>query len=862
MHSSLMIAAFCTSLCACLAAGEVLLRNPTAQDRQDELIRVPAGVAAPGVLVDGAPAPVQVVDGEAWICVRIPAKSRVVVSPGARVSAAPARVAVRREDEDIILDNGLIAVRVPASGGGAPVTALRDGGDWVVRTWWDKAPTGLDHAATVVADGAVFGQVRLAYSAPGGAAGTVDVVVAPGRRDVEIRESWSLRPGDGWRCDLAAGWPAVTGRSAPFAKGVFSDPDGAQAPAPVRPLVPGGHPWQDPALFLRLRPAWTQASWDGWFVAAAGPGRTIGAMPLGAGTWRHGLENVIDARVQEDGRALVLALPAHRGARRWLLTAGVAEDARDYALRRVIEPLDKLQHELVLTWGDQAAASGFFPWDDAINPSGGLRQRGKTLLAQGVRPGTVADLALLQALMHPDTWPGYRQGWSPQNPNFNTDWLRVVVLLAARLKQHPDFPGMRSQVEALVRADVDHAVTLPGGAGQECPGYLASALKLWHEIAPVCRDHLGFDPLTWERIAAAQGFLLRISQPDGAVRRMLPIGDTHPGKSGDGPGIVSVDPAVVAGWTSAELPGFGAILQHRPGTADETYLAFKAGPNRGHYHGDHLAIHLALGARAVAVDHHCSYKPRAGQEAMHNRLSFALPELPSANMDGFERLIAFQTGAVADIAVAEVASPRLRAIRPLPPERWHQTWPRRDLAGDGLTYRRSVALVKGVQDAVVVVDDWRCGEALTATWNLHVRAAGIVAAAAVATCDDRLAVHRIAPTDVAERTSAWSHDNGGGEATVGLHWSVTGDSGRFVTVLAPPGLAVSGGPAALTVGDALVAITPDGRLSVRRGAETTAVDAVELQRSQGSVGLFLPDAGYPFGPVPAWLEAQRSGGSH
>ena len=41
-------------------------------------------------------------------------------------------------------------------------------------------------------------------------------------------------------------------------------------------------------------------------------------------------------------------------------------------------------------------------------------------------------------------------------------------------------------------------------------------------------------------------------------------------------------------------------------------------------------------ARAAAVDHHCSYKPRAGQEHMHNRVAFHTPELPWANMDGYE----------------------------------------------------------------------------------------------------------------------------------------------------------------------------------------------------------------------------------
>jgi hypothetical protein len=33
---------------------------------------------------------------------------------------------------------------------------------------------------------------------------------------------------------------------------------------------------------------------------------------------------------------------------------------------------------------------------------------------------------------------------------------------------------------------------------------------------------------------------------------------------------------------------------------------------------------------------------------------------------------------------------------------------------------------------------------------------------------------------------------------------------------------------------------------------------LELDRSQGEIGLFVPDAGYPFGVIPDWLIRQRS----
>jgi hypothetical protein len=33
---------------------------------------------------------------------------------------------------------------------------------------------------------------------------------------------------------------------------------------------------------------------------------------------------------------------------------------------------------------------------------------------------------------------------------------------------------------------------------------------------------------------------------------------------------------------------------------------------------------------------------------------------------------------------------------------------------------------------------------------------------------------------------------------------------------------------------------------------------VDLNRPQGDIGLFVPDAGYPFGAIPDWLIRQRN----
>src|SRR5262249_17142885 len=141
------------------------------------------------------------------------------------------------------------------------------------------------------------------------------------------------------------------------------------------------------------------------------------------------------------------------------------------------------------------------------------------------------------------------------NPNFFTDYMRVPIALTATLKSHPRFEELRRAAEAKFQEDMVHSITLPGGAGQECPGYGNYALRNWSELAEVCKQHLGFDPTTWERYQAAQYFQKRITQPDGNVRRQLPMGDTHPGKDGGGPAIVAVPLEEVRKFTTEELPG-------------------------------------------------------------------------------------------------------------------------------------------------------------------------------------------------------------------------------------------------------------------------------------------------------------------
>lgn len=115
----------------------------------------------------------------------------------------------------------------------------------------------------------------------------------------------------------------------------------------------------------------------------------------------------------------------------------------------------------------------------------------------------------------------------------------------------------------------------------------------------------------------------------------------------------------------------------------------------------------------------------------------------------------------------------------------------------------------------------------------------------------------------------WSHGNGGQEKTAGGRLTVKASAGEFITVMFPGGipLEVSVLPNGVKVdGDSIVF---DGGIddndattyvsAKAAGAELSLTGKdVDIDRPQGEIGLFVPDAGYPFGEIPEWLARQRS----
>lgn len=885
--------------------------NPLGRPVDGELVRLrgrlPDGVGADQVrvLVEGRPVPFQwqatPTGAQVWVAVTLPAAVKgqpfpamdyqVGERPRGEAAVLPEggpRVKITTERDSLTLDNGLIAVRIPAraapgASAPAPVQAVRlADGRWVGAGGWEAAPlAGFE--ASVTADGRLFGEVQLSYrfSPQGGTAGfaRVTLTLAPGQSHVAIAETHTGPRNQTWHFDLAAGWGAREAHCRVFGGGASWAPDPAKWPRTLAsgPETPEAYRqrYQERETrigrqLIRLVPRWNQHYECGWFFAAADQDQALGALVCRAGAWVWPHDNELRVLGRPEGDVAVVRAPAWRGARHWFLFAAPraavvapatgGDPLEAYVRRHAFEPLAKLHADYLLDWpGQEEPFQGEFFFSGNINPTGFWRQQGKRDMQNAGKPGGYSDFIKAQIMLDPDMYGNYGNYWSPQNPNFYTDFIKRPLALLSRCKAHPRFPELARRAEAALRDDLTHSVTLPGGAGQECPGYQNHAAQAWRDLAGLCRAHLGFDPATWPRFRAVEGFLLHASAPNGVGARLChPGGDTHP----PGPAIKGG----VGGFVSEELPGFGVILRHRPGTKRETYVAFKSGPNRGHYHGDQLSLHLAFKARLSAVDHHCSYRPRAGQEHMHNRVAFHRPDMPYANLDGYERVLALKTGALADIAVGQVENDRLRETREFPSEEWDQRLPEWRFAG-ALVYRRTLVLVKGgPEDYLVVRDQFEAPEAVGASLCWHILGATADREGGRVACEG-LTLVCLAPANPAFRRHDWSHDNGGVEATKGVRFTQEGRRGEFITVLWP------GQPPPVTIEQGVVKVgtdeivfggdlaASDGRLvEVRRAGAVAGLDAVDLDftRSQGDIGLFVPDAGYPFGEIPDWLVRQRA----
>jgi hypothetical protein len=873
---------------------EKVIFNPTPHSFNNEPVRLkipfPQSSKAFVVKKDGEEFPYQVEENngikQIWVVGDFAPETshQFEVIPGTPKSF-PKLVSIRKESGFFVLENKNISIKIPASASKnlpGPVAAIKlTDGIWAGQSFWKTHKQLKKYSATVIGDGTIFAKVRLRYEFEEMAGANkdipafaeIDIMLAPEWQHISIFERHEMGAEDYWEFEMSHGWSPRKGISKHFNEGPGGDSTFV-VPAMDRDLVPFESVSFAPDLYINLIPRWNQHFKDGWAFAASDGNRQLSAVAVKASQWKWPHDNNLQCVVKPEGNYAGVRCSTWRGQRLWWLSASLEPMEPGYISKHVWENLDKINHDYILDWpGNPVKWWSINPYNsEQTNPTHTIRRIGKEAMKNAGQPPDETTLIRFQTLIHNDCWASYWDYFSPENPNFFTDYNLVPIALATNLKEHPQFEIFRKLAENKFKEDLYHSITLPGGAGQECPGYSHYGMSLWREIVEMGEKHLGFDmKFINERLEASEKFYQRISFPDGEIRRGSPMGDSHPDVAGKtGMSRVEVDPDWVKSWKTEEFPGFGVLFTNRPGTDRETYLSFKSGPNRCHYHGDQLAWHYCANGRPLVVDHHCSYRPRAGQEHMHNRLAFFTNEMPFANIDGYERVLALKTSPEVDVAVGQVESTRLRKVEPLPPEIWDARYPQLQF-DEPLIYRRTVVLMKnGDQDYFVFRDQYWADRPINAAYCLHTYGETPVRKGQM--IDFGKLVLFCTHPDFSMKNLDWSHERGGYEETKGIRLEISGQTGEMITVMYPGNKLpvmkeISGG---VQVGNDVIVFKgnqPDSAessdvVSISRSGEkllSLSGNEIDLDRSQGEVGLFVPDAGYPFGDIPEWLARQRAG---
>ncbi len=418
--------------------------------------------------------------------------------------------------------------------------------------------------------------------------------------------------------------------------------------------------------------------------------------------------------------------------------------------------------------------------DDFLNPTGRATRRlgeniaAADLFSDGKPIGGAAQAAIGYIFTDLDNWPGYHNGWGPGNPNFHTDKYMPSAFIGAAMGDHPHAKQWLQFALTNFSEDQKKVLLPPDGVGFECPGYSGYSLGLQMEIAkvffnagygnPVAENPLFAKTGTWHRNLLTP-FDVRLQ-----IRHEAPVGDTHRWTSGanDAFGelakfykekdpkfaaemmavwhllrdqgmrgslisdLVNIDqtiqpaPLESLDWGSRAYYGFGSIMRTRFGKPDETFVSFKAGPARGHYHNDELTYHYYGAGTPLSLDYNCSYHPRGDHAALHNSMTFGASRAFKHTADddeveaqeqigGTARVGGFKSTPVADVVVAERTSESL-TLSPIYPEdaKYQFPYPTRK-APVPITHRRYLMLVKHpagakLRDYLVVRDETRSAD--------------------------------------------------------------------------------------------------------------------------------------------------------
>ena len=362
-----------------------------------------------------------------------------------------------------------------------------------------------------------------------------------------------------------------------------------------------------------------------------------------------------------------------------------------------------------------------------------------------------------------DAWPGWHNGWGPGNPNFHTDKYMASLYAAVTLRQHPHAGEWLAFGRSCLDGDLAKVLIAPDGVGSECPGYSGYALGLQAKVADALLEQglgnaLAENPLVAKNITWHRKLLTPFDRRLG-IRHEAPIGDTHRWSAGakfeellpfyqqtptadelkgaqaltkaTGPGAAGTEKL---DWSSQAFAGFGAILRHRFGEPEESFLTLKSGPVSGHYHNDDQTFHWYHRGTPIALDYNCSYHPRGDHAALHNGITLGNAGTIKHNARGTEvpaleqpygtaAVTRFATTPTADLVVAErrITDLGMTPIDPYDSE-FNRDYPGRKVDA---AHRRLLLLAKqpkgsAFSDYLVVRDELRTTEPQQV--NLHLLA--------------------------------------------------------------------------------------------------------------------------------------------
>jgi len=820
---------------------------------------------------------------------------------------------IKEDNRFLIIENNFTGIRIPLKISDAeksPFYGIKINDKWIGKTEWIKKQKILDYRVIKLSEGDILAKVLCSYRFEKDGYKDIEITLLGNKKYIIFQEEHNLDRGSLWVLNLSENWEAKEGyaygwfTTESLIKGASPHPSTSETNNPK--LI---SPWLDESLrkidlkpslrlgntFIFLEPRWTQNCEKGWFFGFSDGEIFLGILPVKASKWIYPYDNSIQAGIENE-KFPVFRFPSERGSRFYYLITGKNEELsnlKNFVLWEIQHSLNEIVNKYPEGFEEEKTHYNpiFFYTDNTSNPTGGgIRGTGKNLL-KNIKEGKIPEennnnLFKFLQYIDPDFWGYPYNGWSPINPNFYTDFVMIPVALLTGIKSHPDYNKFLSYIRKNLDIHIKNSVVMPKGAGTECPGYLYYALTKFLEMNEACLK-LGFDLREDERLRNAVLFLLKTSQPDGNGRRILPMGDTHP------PGAdwnkllelsknFNINPGDISKWKTEEFPGFGIIFRNNTGTEKETFFAFKSGPTRGHYHGDQLAFHYCAKSKKIAIDHMCSYSPRADQEHMHNRVFFAPSGWKYANIDGYERLIGFKTSEFVDIGIGQVESKRLRWMPQTPQEIvWQGKYEEREYEKP-VIYRRHVIFIKRdkdiKEDYFLIWDKFLLPDkSINTSYALHVIGDGFKRKDNIFFLGNKLTLFILYPERFDYERFDWSYEkkDGFSEKTTGVFIRSENKDleGDIITVLYPsieeiPDIKYEKGNIRIKFKDGSIDEINILLYSIEKPEDKNIIvirrngkeifnylgKEIDLNRFQGEIGSLVLEAGYNFGEIPDWLK--------